>query len=100
MKELSRIVKNLPQSGIRKLQEAAREIPEAIRLETGEPDFKTPDYICEAAARAMDEGFTKYTSVPGIQSLRNALAEDFSERLGIDVNTGQIIVTADRKSVV
>ena len=35
MKELSRIVKNLPQSGIRKLQEAAREIPDAIRLETG-----------------------------------------------------------------
>ena len=94
MKELSRIVKNLPQSGIRKLQEAARVIPDAIRLETGEPDFETPDYICEAAARAMDEGFTKYTSVPGIQSLRNALAEDFSERLGIDVNTGQIVVTA------
>ncbi len=93
MKELSRIIKNLPESGIRKLQEAARKIPDAIRLETGEPNFKTPDYICEAAVQAMKDGFTKYTSVPGIQTLRDVLAQDFSKRLGIEVKAGQVIVT-------
>lgn len=93
MKELSKIIQNLPQSGIRKLQDAAREIPDAIRLETGEPNFKTPDYICEAAAQEMKDGFTKYTAVPGIKTLRDVIAEDFGKRLGIGINANQIVVT-------
>lgn len=93
MKELSRIVTNLPQSGIRKLQDAAREVPDAIRLETGEPNFITPDYICEAATQAMKDGFTKYTAVPGIKTLRDVLAEDFTKRLGVKVTPNQIVVT-------
>lgn len=93
MKELSQIIQNLPQSGIRKLQDAAREVPDAIRLETGEPNFRTPDYICEAATQAMKDGFTKYTAVPGIKTLRDVLAEDFSGRLGMPVLPEQIVVT-------
>ncbi|MCI8598531.1 MAG: aminotransferase class I/II-fold pyridoxal phosphate-dependent enzyme [Lachnospiraceae bacterium] len=93
MKELSKIMRNLPQSGIRKLQDAAREVPDAIRLETGEPNFKTPDYICEAATQAMKDGFTKYTAVPGIKTLRDVLAEDFTKRLGIEITANQIVVT-------
>lgn len=93
MKELSKVMMNLPQSGIRKLQDAARDIPDAIRLETGEPNFRTPDYICEGAAQAMRDGFTKYTAVPGIKTLRDAIAEDTSRRLGIDVDAKQIVVT-------
>ena len=93
MKELSKIIQNLPQSGIRKLQDAAREIPDAIRLETGEPNFKTPDYICEAAAQAMKDGFTKYKAVPGIKTLRDVIAEDFGKRLGIGINANQVVVT-------
>ena len=93
MKELSRVMMNLPQSGIRKLQDAARDIPDAIRLETGEPNFITPEYICEGAYQAMKDGFTKYTAVPGINTLRDVLAEDISGRLGINVNAQQIVVT-------
>ena len=49
MKALSEAILNLPKSGIRVLQDAAREVPDCIRLETGEPNFKTPDNICKAA---------------------------------------------------
>jgi aspartate/methionine/tyrosine aminotransferase len=93
MKELSRMIKNLPESGIRKLQDAAREVPGCVRLETGEPSYITPDYICDAAREAMREGFTKYTAVPGIKSLREAVAADFSKRLDIQVNMNQVVVT-------
>jgi len=68
-------------------------VPDAIRLETGEPNFKTPDYICEAATQAMKDGFTKYTAVPGIKTLRDVLAEDFTKRLGIEITANQIVVT-------
>ena len=93
MKELSRMIQSLPESGIRKLQDAAREVPDCIRLETGEPNFITPEYICEAAKKAMDDGFTKYTPVPGIKTLREALAKDFTERLGKEVKISEIVVT-------
>lgn len=93
MKELSKIVQNLPESGIRKLQDAAREVPDCIRLETGEPNFITPKYICDAAKKAMDDGFTKYTPVPGIKTLREVVAEDFSKRLGIEIKISEVVIT-------
>lgn len=93
MKELSKRISNLPESGIRKLQEAARQVPDCIRLETGEPNFITPDYICEAASQAMKDGFTKYTSVPGINSVREAISEDFEKRLGKKYPIDEIVVT-------
>lgn len=94
MKQLSSTIKNLPESGIRKLQEAARYIPGAFRLETGEPSFKTPQHICDAAYQAMLDGVTKYTAVPGIKSVREAIAEDFTVRLGRTVEFEQVVVTA------
>lgn len=93
MKELSRIMRNLPESGIRKLQEAARYLPDAIRLETGEPSFATPKHICDAAYEAMLSGVTKYTAVPGILSVREAIAGDFSERLGCEVRADHVLIT-------
>lgn len=93
MKELSSIIERLPESGIRKLQEAARAVPECIRLETGEPNYKTPEYICKEAYKAMEEGFTKYTAVPGIKTLRDVIAEDFTKRLGMEIEAEDVIVT-------
>lgn len=93
MKQLSGTISNLPESGIRKLQEAARYIPGAFRLETGEPSFKTPKHICDAAYQAMLDGVTKYTAVPGIKSVREAIAEDFSRKLGCKVEFEQVVVT-------
>ena len=94
MKQLSATVANLPESGIRKLQEAARYIPGAFRLETGEPSFKTPKHICDAAYQAMLDGITKYTAVPGIKSVREAIAEDFTRKFGCKVEFEQVVVTA------
>ncbi len=94
MKQLSDTISNLPESGIRKLQEAARYIPGAFRLETGEPSFKTPKHICDAAYQAMLDGITKYTAVPGIKSVREAIAEDFTRKLGCKVEYEQVVITA------
>lgn len=93
MKELSRTMSSLPESGIRKLQEAARYIPGAFRLETGEPSLKSPKHICDAAYQAMLDGITKYTAVPGIKSVREAIAEDFTRKLGCKVEFEQVVVT-------
>lgn len=46
-----------------------------LSLAVGEPDFPTPAHIVEAAKKALDEGFTKYTPAPGIRELREAIAE-------------------------
>lgn len=55
---------------------------EIVSLSVGEPDFDTPAHICEAAKAAMDEGFTRYTQVPGIPELRSAVAGYFNMHYG------------------
>lgn len=94
MKQLSITRGKMPESGIRKLQGLASKIPEAIRLETGEPDFNTPLYICEAAAQASYAGETKYTAVPGYISLRQAILDDVKKSYGIEAGLDEIIVTS------
>jgi len=64
-----------------------------ISFAQGEPDFDTPDHIKEAAIKAIKEGFTKYTDVPGIPELRNAVAEKFKRENGIVYEEEQIIIT-------
>ncbi|MDR1125977.1 MAG: pyridoxal phosphate-dependent aminotransferase [Deltaproteobacteria bacterium] len=58
------------------LRASGREI---ISLSVGEPDFDTPDYISQAAIDAINEGFTKYTAVPGIMELRKAVSDYFNK---------------------
>ena len=84
----------MPRSGIREVMEMANAIDGAIRLETGEPNFNTPRHVCEAAARAASDGFTKYTANAGIPPLREALAAKVTERNGIDATAEQVVVTS------
>ncbi len=84
----------MPRSGIREVMEMANAIDGAIRLETGEPNFNTPRHICEAAAKAAFDGFTKYTANAGIGPLREALAAKVTERNGIDATADQVVVTS------
>ncbi|OAM88022.1 pyridoxal phosphate-dependent aminotransferase [Termitidicoccus mucosus] len=63
----------------------------------GEPDFDTPDHIKEAAAAALKSGKTKYAPTPGIQPLREAIAEDYAARLGLKVAPAQVIVSPGGK---
>ena len=84
----------MPRSGIREVMELAGAIDGAIHLETGEPNFNTPRHICEAAAQAAFDGFTKYTPNAGIAPLREALAAKVRERNGIDATADQVVVTS------
>lgn len=66
---------------------------DVISFAQGEPDFDTPDNIKEAAIKAMNEGFTKYTDVPGIPELREAVAHKFKRENDIDYDPEQIIIS-------
>ena len=65
-----------------------------IHLELGEPDFPTPVCIQEAAARAVMEGKTGYTHSLGILPLREAIAEHYHRKYGVQVSPERILVTA------
>ncbi|WP_034645637.1 pyridoxal phosphate-dependent aminotransferase [Bacillus methanolicus] len=68
-----------------------------IGLGAGEPDFNTPQYIIDAAAKSMNEGHTKYTPSAGLPALRKAIAEKIKRDQGIDYDTSEIIVTVGGK---
>ncbi len=68
-----------------------------ISFGAGEPDFNTPDYIIDAAKKAMDEGKTKYTPSSGLLPLRKAVCEKFRRDNGLDYEPAQIIVSNGAK---
>ncbi|MDA8078098.1 MAG: pyridoxal phosphate-dependent aminotransferase [Nitrospiraceae bacterium] len=70
---------------------------DVISFGVGEPDFDTPDYIKEAAAKAMRDGFTKYTPVGGIDPLKDAVIEKFRADNGLDYRREEIIVSSGAK---
>ncbi len=61
-----------------KAQELSAQGKKIISLAVGEPDFPTPAHICQAAKDALDQGFTRYTPVPGIPALRQIVAAYFA----------------------
>lgn len=71
-----------------------------IGLGAGEPDFDTPEYIKDAAVKALSAGKTKYTAVEGILPLRKAIAAKFIRDNGIEYEPEQIIVGAGAKQVI
>ncbi len=80
----------------RDLKAQGREI---ISLSVGEPDFDTPDNIKRAAIAAIERGETKYTPVPGIVPLREAVAQKFKRENGLDYKPSQVIVGTGGKHV-
>ncbi len=68
-----------------------------ISFGAGEPDFDTPDFIKEAAIKALKEGKTKYTAAAGIPELRSAIAEKLKVRNGIDYKPSEVIVVPGAK---
>ena len=68
-----------------------------IAFAAGEPDFDTPDYIKDAAIKAMKEGKTKYTAAPGIIELRTAIAEKLKKDNGLNYTPEQIVVNIGGK---
>lgn len=78
------------------LRAAGRDV---IGLGAGEPDFDTPDFIKDAAKRAMDAGQTKYTAVDGTPALKDAIIAKFKRDNGLDYARDQITVGTGGKQV-
>lgn len=63
-----------------------------INMSVGEPDFNTPDFIKEAAKKAIDDNYSRYTPVPGYMSLREAICEKLRRDNGVEYQPAQIVV--------
>jgi aspartate aminotransferase len=70
---------------------------DVISLSIGEPDFDTPDHIKEAAKKALDEGYTKYTPVAGLPELRQAISDKFKRDNKLEYKPSQIVVSNGAK---
>lgn len=68
-----------------------------INLGIGQPDFKTPDHIVEAAIKALRDGHHGYTPANGILPLREAVAADLHKRHGVEVNPDDVVVVPGGK---
>ncbi len=71
-----------------------------IHLEIGQPDFQTPINICEAAFRAMKDGYTGYGPAAGLLELREVVAEHISTTRGIEVHPDEVVVTPGAKPII
>lgn len=63
----------------------------------GEPDFVTPQHICDAAKAAMDAGHTHYTPASGIQELKQAICDSYQREYGLDYAPNQVVVSNGAK---
>lgn len=98
---LSDRILNMAQSATIAMSQMARELRaeghDVISLSLGEPDFDTPDHIKEAAIQALKDGYTKYTPVPGLPVLRQAIVDKFKRDNNLDFDQSQIVVSNGAK---
>jgi aspartate aminotransferase len=101
MEYLSDRIKKLSVSQTLAMAQKSRELKakgiDIISLSLGEPDFNTPDYIKEAAKKAIDDNYSKYPPVPGYPDLREAISRKFKTENGLNYSQEQIIVSAGGK---
>ncbi len=81
----------------KKARELAAQGHKVISLSVGEPDFKTPEHICEAAKKAIDDGFHGYSPVAGYPDLRKAIADKLLRDNNIDWKPENIVVSTGAK---
>ncbi len=98
---LSARLDRMSESETLKMAAAARELvaqgKDIISLSLGEPDFDTPQHIKDAAKKALDEGHTKYTPVPGLPVLRKAIQNKFKRDNGLEFELDEIVVSNGAK---
>ncbi len=89
----SKTITSMPRSGIRVINDLSNQYPDVIHLEIGQPNFATPQHICQAAGEAAADGFTYYTPNAGIPRLRRAIARKLNRFNGIDAGPENVVVT-------
>jgi aspartate/methionine/tyrosine aminotransferase len=95
MPSIAASVEMVPRSRIRELAEIAMTMDGVLRLYFGESNLPTPEYIKQAAHRALDDGYTFYTENAGLPTLRRALADHYRRLHGVELDpSGEIVVTA------
>lgn len=101
MEFLSKRVTVLHESATIAMARLSRELTEKghniISLSLGEPDFVTPENICNAAKKAIDDGYTHYPPISGYSDLRNAISEKFKRDNNLDFKPEQIVVSTGAK---
>lgn len=86
-------IARLAPSAIRAFDAEVSQIPGIIKLTLGEPDFPTPEFIKQAAARALDANRTHYAPNAGTEGLRTAISAYLARRRGLAISSDRIIVT-------
>ena len=98
---LSDRINSLSESATLKMTKLGRELAakgiNVISLSVGEPDFNTPDHVKEAAKKALDDNFTRYSPVPGYPDLRQAVVNKLKNENGLDYDISQIVVSTGAK---
>ena len=73
---------------------------DVINMSVGEPDFNTPDHIKEAAKKAVDDNFSRYSPVPGYPDLRKAIVAKLKNENGLDYTMNEVLVSNGAKQSV
>ncbi|MEL6923675.1 MAG: pyridoxal phosphate-dependent aminotransferase [Bacteroidota bacterium] len=98
---LSMRIQRMEESATIKMAQDARNLAaqghDVISLSLGEPDFDTPQHIKDAAVQALADGYTKYTPVPGLVELREAIKTKFKRDNNLDYEVNQIVVSNGAK---
>lgn len=101
MNPLSDRINNLSTSQTLAMAALARELKaqgkDIISLSLGEPDFNTPDFVKEAAKRAIDENYSTYTPVEGYAELKEAICKKFKRDNDLDYKPANIVVSTGAK---
>lgn len=101
MLQISQRINSLAASATLAMSQRSNELRargvDVINLSVGEPDFNTPDFIKDAAKKAIDENFTFYSPVAGYMSLRKAICENMKATEGVDFKPEQIVVSGGAK---
>ncbi len=99
-KRLSRFKPSLTVKISQKAREMSKGGEKVISLSSGEPDFDTPDHIKNYAIKAINDGFTKYTQVDGIDELKKAIVNKFLVENNISYDCENITVGVGGKHVI
>ena len=96
MAQISNRAKSLAVSATLAMSQKSGELKAAgvdvINMSVGEPDFDTPDFIKEAAKKAIDENYSRYTAVAGYVSLREAICDKLKKENNMDFSPAEIVV--------